>query len=1215
MGWNEQQEQAIYARNSSVIVSAAAGSGKTAVLTERLVKLIADPQSGVRADRIVVVTFTNDAASELKSRLDSKLRKLINEKGADPHLLRQQTLLQSAKISTINSFCFDLIRDNISDNGITSGFGVLDEMDSKVLKAQAMDRLLNYYSENDYEKISYLYDRFCIKDEKRLIEAITLTDNFLASVAMREKWLDTAVCEYEKEFTESIYYSRLISSVTEILEKAERTANENIAMISRVYADMSSKAAEKAFAQAVSDYDKISDYLSILRSGRLPDETENENLCSFDSFVLAGKAEHDKRLREVNKKKRERIKKLAAKAADSMRSVESDFRESGRTTKILAEVVRKYQEIIWEMKCEKNALSFDDGERLAIELLADTDENGRIIQSETAEKMADFYDIIMIDEYQDSNNKQDIIFKLLSKNYHLSDDGRPLYGDNVFLVGDVKQSIYSFRLANPKNFLDTLKSSEPYDENSNARNKAIFLNRNYRSTRNVIDFINYVFSEIMSEKTGGIEYDDNEKLYYGAEYYDGTDSRKCLSSINFIMEDASDDEEKTADKKVSREAVYTAQKIAGMLRNGEMVTENDGTSRPCRPSDFSILVRTNKFINIYAEQLTKLGIPVKGREESGYLKSREIAVLIDLLRIINNPLLDISMAAVMTSPMYMFAMNELAYIKSLDKERPIYSVMRELADGGFPECPDMFLRERCREMLDSLSSFRLDSVTMTIGELISSIYDTTDFISVMQLYSDGEKKKANLRALIQYAANYESSVSFEGSGGLNGFLRHLDRVMENGDYTQGKISAASGDYVSVQTIHSSKGLEFPFVFIAETSVEFRFDTEIVKCADDGEIGYILYDPKIYRKYRTFQQVILEEKEKNDIRSEEMRLFYVGLTRAKQKLFINLKCGEKTLKKVCGMTENCIVNNNSTEEIVSEAKCYADWIWTALMKHAEFPEIAEKLGIADDIIQFPKAEYDDVLFEWTAADNISELEFMLESETAEKNPDMKLCDELEDIINDDYDRSLSDMPAKLSVTQIITKLKKEDEIIDYRLKRPRFKSGEEKLTGAERGTAVHTFFQYCNFERAIADIKAEIADAAENGYITYAQAEAIDVDKASAFFESDLFRRIKAAGDKVWREKKFMVALSQLKIDNELFDVLKSSDGMIKGIADLMFEEDGEIVLVDYKSDRGISENRLREKYRAQLSLYKSAIELTMKKRVKQALLYSFELEKTIDAEI
>ena len=1215
MGWNEQQINAINARNSSVIVSAAAGSGKTAVLTERLVQLIADPDSGVRADRIVVVTFTNDAASELKNRLDSKLRKLINEKGANTHLLRQQTLLQSAKISTINSFCFDLLRDNISDNGITSGFGVLDDTDSKVLKAQAMDRLLNYYSENDYDKISFLYDRFCIKDEKRLITALTLIDNFLGSVALRDKWLDKAVSEYEKELTDSVYFGRLIDFVIEILEKAKKLANENMALISRIYADMSSRAAEKAFAQAVNDYEKICEYLEILRSGRLPDEAETENLCTFDSFVVAGKAEHDKNLREINKKKRNLIKEFVNKAAESLRSIESDFQESGELTKIIAEVLRKYQEIIWEMKCEKNALSFDDGERLALELLADADENGRLIQSETARKMADYYDIIMIDEYQDSNNKQDIIFKLLSKNYRLSEDGRPLYGNNVFLVGDVKQSIYSFRLANPKNFLDTLKSSEPYNENSKAVNKAIFLNRNYRSTRSVINFINFVFSEIMTEKTGGIEYNDDEKLYYGAEYYDGTDSQRTLTSINFIFEDASDDDEKTADKTLNREAVWTAQKIASMLKNGEMVTEADGTSRPCRPSDFSILVRKNKFINIYAEQLRKYGIPAKGREESGYLKSREISVLIDLLRIINNPLLDVSMAAVMTSPMYMFSINELAYIKSLDRERPIYSVMLELADGGFDECPDMFLRERCRDMLDSLNSFRLDAVTMTIGELISTIYDTTDFISVMQLYSDGEKKKANLRALIKYAENYESSVAFEGSGGLNGFLRHLDRVMENGDYSQGKISAASGDYVSVQTIHSSKGLEFPFVFMAETSSKFRFDTEIVKCSDDGEIGYILYDPKIYRKYRTFQQVILEENEKRDIRSEEMRLFYVGLTRAKQKLFINLKCGEKALKSLSGKIEDCLVSDGRTDEIVSEAKMYSDWIWAALMKHTEFPKIAARLGLSEETAEMLNAVNDEFLFEWETAENISELEFMLEDENDVKQSDSKLCDEIEDIINDDYDRSLSDMPAKLSVTQIITKLKKEDEIIDYRLKRPRFKSGAEKLTGAERGTAIHTFFQYCDFDGAVGDIKAEISAVAAMGYITKTQAEAIDEDKAAAFFESDLYKRIKAAGDKVWREKKFMVALSQLKIDSELFDALKSSDGMIKGIADLMFEEDGEIVLVDYKSDRGISENRLREKYKAQLSLYRSAIELTMKKKVKQALLYSFELKKAVDAEI
>ncbi len=1212
MAWTEQQQNAISARGSSVIVSAAAGSGKTAVLTERLVQLMADPESGVRADRIVVVTFTNDAASELKKRLDMKLRALISEDPSNGHLLRQQTLLQSAKISTINSFCFDLIRDNISDQGITTGFGVLDESDNTVLKARAMDELLEEMSRDEYDKISFLYDKFCIRNEKRLREVISLMDGFLASVSLREKWLDTLTSEYEKPLEDSVYYEKLRVSVASILEKALRTADSCMALIGRIFPDMSAAAAVKSAAQAEEDYDKVSDLLAIIRKGRIPDSEECERASSFSDLVRVGKTAHDKPLREMYKKKRESVKKLVLKAIDSIHSVESDYAESAEVSKMLADVMRKYQDIVWAMKCEKNSISFDDGERLALELLADTDENGNIIQSEAALKTSEYYDIIMIDEYQDSNNKQDLIFKLLSKNYRTDENGQPLYGDNVFLVGDVKQSIYRFRLANPRNFIGTLKSAEPYSVESDAPIKSILLNRNFRSSENVIDFVNYVFSEVMSEKCGDIDYSDDEKLYFGAEYYRGISDEKSRTVINFINDDADEEEE---DGNINKEAVFTAQTIAEMLHKGTEVVGNDGSTRPCRPSDFCILVRNNVHINKYAEQLSLLGVPAKGSEESGYLRSREIAVLIDLLRVVSNPLLDIPMAAVMTSPMYMFSIRELAYIRSLEKGRPLYSVLRGLADGEYEECFDMFLRERCRDFLDSLDSFRMDSVTMTIGELISSIYDTTDFISVMQLYSDGEKKRANLRALIQYAQSYEESAAFEGSGGLGGFLRHLDKVMENGDYAQGKVAASSGDYVSVLTLHRSKGLEFPFVFIAETSTKFQYDSDIVMCSSDGRAGYILYDPKIYRKYRTFQQSILASEEERDTRSEEMRLLYVGLTRAKQKLFVDLKCGEKAMKRVRSKLESCIINDGDISEIVAEADYFSDWIWAALMHHSDFSAIAEKLGLTEAGESVPDVRCEDKLFDCVFAENISPVYIDLDEAAEKTTVDEAVYTELEELVSDSYDRTLSETPAKLSVTEITKKLKQESDNFDYKLKRPRFITGSGKLTGSERGTAIHTFFQYCDFDNAQADVSAEIEAVAKRGFITSAQADVISPEKASAFFASGLYKRIRAAGDKVWREKKFMVAVADLDIGSDALDQLKKSDGMIKGIMDLVFEEDDGLIIVDYKSDRGASAKALSERYRMQLTLYKAAAELTMHKKVKAAYLYSFELEKEIEVSL
>ena len=1212
MAWTPQQQNAIDARDTSLIVSAAAGSGKTAVLTERLIKLISDSSSGVRADRMIVVTFTNDAASELKKRLDMKLRALINERPDDRHLLKQQVLLQNARISTINSFCFDLLRENITDQGITSGFAVLDDTDNKVLRAKAMEELLDYYTENEYDKISFLYDRFCIKDEKRLVEAITLCDEFLESVAFRDKWLDKAVSEYSREFCSSVYQSTLCSGAAGILERAKKLSDDCCNMVQRIFPDMGSPVAQRTLAQAELENDNISRFLDLLRSGSFPDEAETAGLTGFEKLVLAGKTPHNKNIRDMYKERREVYKKLVKKAADSISSTESDFAESAEVTKVLAEAVRRYEEIIWELKCEKNAISFDDGERLALELLAAADENGNIIQSDTAKRISELYDIIMIDEYQDSNNKEDMIFKLLSKNYKLSADGEPMYGENVFLVGDVKQSIYGFRLANPKNFVRTLRTSERYSPENNSVNQAIVLNKNFRSTTGVIDFVNYVFGQIMSEKCGDIEYSDDEKLYAGAQEYTGIPQSECRTQVTFINSDQDDgDDEEMAER--DPEAVYTAGKIAEMLRTGAAVAEKDGTLRPCRPSDFCILVRKNRFINVYADELEHLGIPAKRREESGYLKAREIVVLIALLRVISDPLLDIPLMTVMTSPMYMFTVAETAYIKSLDPKLPLFPILRNIAEGKYEEVSDMFLVERCQEFLSALDRFRLDSVTMTVAELISRIYDTTDFISVMQLDSDGSKKRANLRALIQYARNYESLAAFEGSGGLGGFIRHIDRVMENGDYSQGKVSAASGDYVSIQTLHGSKGLEYPFVFIAETSTAFKFDSDIVMCSDDGRVGYVLFDKHLLRKYRTFQQSMLTAEKSAETRSEEMRLLYVGLTRARQKLFINLKTGEKALKRLMSQVENTVLNGD-TDDIVTGADRYSDWLWAVLMRHSSFAEIMEKLSLKTVSGALPPVLFSDDVFDIEIAGIEENGISGVSAEESVHEPDEEICSELKRLIDYKYDTELSEMPAKLSVTQITKKMRGEAESFDFRLRRPAFASAGGELTGAERGTAIHTFFQYCSFENAIASPDDEIERVMEMGYISRPEALSINRGNVSAFFESGLYRRISSAGN-VWRERKFMVAVSQLDIDNELMKKLRRSDGMIKGIIDLMFEENGEIVIVDYKSDRGISAEQLAERYSIQLRLYSAAIGLTMKKRVSAAYLYSFELRKAIEVRI
>lgn len=1215
MIWTEQQCNAINARNRSVIVSAAAGSGKTAVLTERLASLISDPESGVRADRIIAVTFTNDAASELKKRLDLKLNNLVSQNPSDQHLLRQQTLFQSAHISTINAFCFELLRENITNQGITSGFTVLDETDNNIIKAQAMDELINYYSHNDYKKINFLYDKFCITDDSKLTEVIFLIDKYLSSVAMRAMWINDALAELKKPFTESVYYKKCMDSATRKLKKARNLAEECSNLIDDIFMS-ECKSQEKAIAQANTDKQRIESAQQIFEAGLIPNESEISFCTAFDSLTRVGKNDEiDAELRERYKAKRKLMISLTKEAMLSFEGAEEDYIESGKVFNILAEFIIKFDEIVWMKKCARNAISFDDGERLVLDILTETDDNGNIIQSETAQKISEYYDVIMIDEYQDSNNKQDMIFKLISKDCILAEDGSIRHGSNVFLVGDVKQSIYKFRLANPKNFINTLTNSETYNpDNKNAAIASIMLNKNFRSSTQVINFVNFLFSQIMTVQCGDIDYTDSEKLYFGAEeeYGSETDSDEMLTHISFIITDTDDEDDEAVSDNI--EAARTAEKISRMLRSHHKVKTKNG-ERACQQSDFCILTRKNALIKDYVKELRKRGVDAKGEEEKGYLKSREISILIDVMRVIDNPLLDVPVAAIMLSPMYMFDIEELAYIKSLDKEKHLFSILNSLTNGGYNECDNIFLIERCREFLESIEKFRLYAVTMTIGELIDKIYDTTDFVSVMQLENEGERKRANLRTFIQYAKNYEESAAFEGSGGLSGFIRYIDRIIESGnDFSQGRISASSGNYVTVQTIHKSKGLEYPFVFLTETNVKFRYDFPQVVCSDSSEVGFVLYNPELVRRHKTVSYRQICEKNKSEILSEEMRLLYVALTRAKQQLFINLKINEKSMKRVRKLLDNYYLENCNTAAIAQNAVSFSDWIWLSLFGHRNFKDISDTLSLLDKEQKLPPINYSNKLFTFDILSDNEQETTELTSQDSIHEADDRIIAELKEIIEYEYDSTLSNLPAKMSVTQITKKFKREEELFDFKLKQPRFMVFDNELTGTERGTAIHTFFQYCDFELAEKNPEAEIARVCESGYLSAPQAESISIENTEAFFESDLYARIRQSSS-IWREKKFMVSISDLNVNNDIMNMFSKSDGMIKGIIDLLFEENGLLVVVDYKSDRGATENKLIERYRIQLELYKAAIELTTGKSVKEAYLYSFELKKAIKVDI
>ncbi len=643
-----------------------------------------------------------------------------------------------------------------------------------------------------------------------------------------------------------------------------------------------------------------------------------------------------------------------------------------------------------------------------------------------------------------------------------------------------------------------------------------------------------------------------------------------------------------------------------MIENGYEVNLKDGSKRPCEPRDFCILTRKSKFASAFIESLKRRGVYARGEEKNGYLKSREISILLDILRIIDNPLLDIPAVAVMMSPMFMFTSQEIAEIRASDKNVSIYMNIQNICEDKY-EVPEN-LKNKCIIFRDAVRNLRAYSVVHSIEELIEEIYDSTDFLSIMQQFVDGEKKKANLRMLIQYAKGYEQNSSLENTGGLSGFLRYIESIQSsNSDLPYGKISAVSENFVSIKTIHKSKGLEYPFIFLVRTDSTFINDSKkTVLCSAENAVGFKLNYPETMTKIKTlpFEMIYTSAEEKK--KSEELRLLYVALTRAKQKLFISLPLSPKYTDTIINLFNNHLLKNNfNINQTSPYVESLGEWIWLTLFVHEKFNEINKNLELQLE----SKTLFHDDLFNVSfflnpvIQNNLTEIQ---KNTTGEVSPEK--IEKLRDIMNFKYDLSRSEIPSKMSVTQLISEEKDADEIS---LSQPEFMLENSDIqTGAEKGTSIHKFLQFFDFSIDESDIEDEIQIMIDKNYFTEKEAELIPRKPIKSFFKSSLRKRIKSAL-KTERERNFMIQADELNYNNTQKSDFLKSDGMVTGVIDLIIHEPDGLVIVDYKSDRCTSESYLIKKYSEQLLIYKKAVEIIYKKPIKEVLIYSTELAKTI----
>ncbi len=1207
--WTEKQLQAITARDTAVIVSAAAGSGKTSVLVERLLRQLSDTENKIPADRMIIVTFTNDAAAQMKQRLTAELSRLIEQNPNDLWLYRQQSLIQTAKISTIHSFCFDLIRDNIQSLDISSGFRILDDTEENIIKAKAISAVMEDYYIKKPEMMAVLSDFFCgaRRDDSNLEKTVLSIYKFIMSIPFYEDWLAVQLNRFTDAFDPNtdIWAKDYLKDLREQYRSLAKKAEAALSLCQDI-------GAQKAAFIVQNELDAFNS---------LADNTLNRELdwderiygvgLVFDriSFPKYEDGSEEKiiadRIKAIRNNYKDKCKKIISENLFSMSDIIDDYIKHKEILSGVIQLVLSLCNEIQKIKTEKNAIGFSDAEQLAVKLLAFKDDSGKITKTPLAEELSEYYKVIMIDEFQDANNTQDLIFKLLSHNGTAEKSG-----DNLFAVGDIKQSIYRFRLANPKIFIDTLEKADRYEDGYKGKNAAVLLNKNFRSSKEVVGFVNYIFSQLMTREVGEIDYTDDEKLVQGAAFDDTDRTTEIIIVPSDLQEEEqhSDEAEENDSEEdniieASLEAKAVAEKIKSLA--GVRTVFENGMTRPSEYRDFCILLRDRGRAASYIEELSKLGIKAYSEETAGYLSSREISVLINLLTVTDNPLQDIPLASVLMSPMFMVTADELAKIRLLseDKSEPLYKAVLKCAGRteDFPADTAQSYYPKAERFLEVIEKLRYCSASQSLEQLIRTAYDSTDFLSVVQIYKDGEQKKANLRLLLEYAKSYEEN----SAGGLSGFIRYIGNIFAQGDdFRRAGTVSSSDNVVSIKTIHKSKGLEFPFVFLCGTSKKFNFIdlNSRMQINFDYGIGFKIQDIKTLRRYNSFPQTVIRMHNKVNSVSEEMRLLYVALTRAKEQLFITLADNDYTRSRAAGFAQDIEAEGGITPFCAANALSMQDWLIMALLVHPD----------GEPVREMAECDY------MTSAVTDTKLKFSLYEEKQTKSnsqqenvkalPDMKMLEQLKKNFSFKYDGRLSQLPAKLTVTEIAKK-EQDDEIY---LKRPGFISDSTGLSAAESGTAMHTFMQYADFARAEKDIAAEIIRLEQNGIITPAQAASLNhnTSRLKSFFAGSLYGRIKKSV-KVRREHKFLVEISALMLDDDMGMEYNNTNGMLQGIADCIFEEPDGLVLIDYKTDRTNNAQSLINKYERQLRLYSIALGKILGKNVKEAYIYSFGLSKEI----
>ena len=1161
----KQQEQAIN-RQGNILVAAAAGSGKTAVLVERVISKLCDKEKGIPADKLLIVTFTKAAAFEMRSRIEKRLDEEIEKDPSNISISMQKHLLNSAKICTIDSFCIDLVRENFEKLDISPDFKISDGPSLNSLNKRILQDIVNRYLNEDNQTFLKLLDIIGAEfDENNFTEFIESLYNYSRQLPFPEKWFDFIYDNYALGFNQNNlwfkYAVELCESLSASIKKALIKAKDFLYSDEKVkekWSDSFNTAIDffenlEAFAQN-SDWNGIYNLINGFELPKLPTVKGINDIYEISAAKSVYKIETENTL--------SRLEKIYC---GSKEEIDEQFSFLKEPIGLLTDILKEYDKLLFEEYKKINTFTFHNTEQLAFKLLCE-EQDGKIVIRKDTSHLLERFEEVMVDEYQDTNDLQDKLFYILSH-----------YEKNLFVVGDVKQSIYCFRGANPKNFLS---KKNRYIDISNAKEnepQKIILGNNFRTRPEVCDFINFFFKIFMNEKTGELIYNSEEELVPSAKYPDADFTATELHILN------SKDSE---DSNLILEAKRIANIIKDYTQNKKIIRADEKTLREVKYSDFTVLLRNAKAkAPLIAQILEKYGIPVNFSSEE-YIETTEISTFLSLLKLIDNPQSDIDLLTVMMSPIFYFTPEEMALIRSEKQDGSLYSAVINSRNMENP---------KTLNFLKALESFRRLSVTNTLPELISLLLEKTNYLNIVSALEDGEKRRNNLLLLSNYATQFSNGENIT----ISSFIKQIEKFSNGG--IKGCASLVSSNSVKIMSIHSSKGLQFPICIVADTGTKFNDNEAYMSYLFNTELGlgFRYFDEAIKTKITTVSREVILNKIRADRLEEELRLLYVAMTRTQDKLIFIGSCSDietknDKLKSLLSCSDGLIDGN-----ALANTKSYLDWLILAMLLHPCGKELRGEgsnitVNMTNSKIDFFNL-YDEDIIDY---DVVKETDAKIDLETvASVKENLGYAYPFKDILEIESKTSVSKLKGRATAKKYAFSA------------RPSFMN-KNGLSAAQKGTAIHKVMQFFDFSK-YQDIESEIERLYEWQFISEEEKNAVDFGVLQKFFGSDIFKRILDSKN-INREMRFLTEISAYKINPLLSKESKNEKIIVQGAVDICFEEDDGIVILDFKTDMTDNIEDLRESYKEQLNIYSLACEKIFKKRVKQKLIYSFFLGSSIE---